>query len=69
MELWKPGDSAQIVDMPPNGQHLIGQMVSVVAIGGFGLSPDDVAVRTSAGLIHLRKEQIAKVRTNASDGS
>lgn len=49
MKIFKAGDKARIIDMPEEDKHLIGEEVTVIPAGGFGIETDDVCVRTVTG--------------------
>jgi hypothetical protein len=66
MHSWKMGDRARIVLMPERGKHLVGQIVTVGRIGGFGIEPDDVAVRGPGGMLFVSADQLAPVDSSRS---
>lgn len=56
MQRYKAGEQARIIEMPGRGTRFVGELVRVVAWGGLGQSPDDVAVVTRSGSIILVKQ-------------
>lgn len=62
MKEFKPGDKARIVEMPEKGRHLIGKVVTIGRIGGFGYENDDVAVKLENGdHLLLKEHQLEKI--------
>lgn len=62
MRAFKVGQKARIVDMPAKGIHLIGEVVTILPIGGFGIEDDDVVVATEAGtMLFLKEHQLARL--------
>jgi len=63
MREFKVGDKARIVEMPEKGRHLIGEVVTIIPIGGFVPEDDDVGVRLENGeqLYYLKEHQLEKI--------
>lgn len=56
MRAFKVGQKARIIDMPTKGIYLVGEVVTILPIGGFGIEDDDVVVATEAGTMLFLKE-------------
>lgn len=62
MRTFKVGQKARVIDMPAKGIYLIGEVVSILPIGGFGIEDDDVVVATEAGtMLFLKEHQLARL--------
>lgn len=62
MKEFKAGDKARIVDMPKKGRHLIGEVVTIIPIGGFGYEDDDVvAVLENRSMLFLKEHQLERI--------
>ncbi len=62
MKKFKVGDKAIIIDMPEKGRHLIGKVVTIIPMGGFGYKKDDVAVMLLEDhrMLLLKEHQLEK---------
>ena len=62
MEIFKVGDKARIVDMPDKDKGLVGEEVTIVPAGGFGVETDDMCVRTGTGMmLYVNKSQLRRI--------
>ncbi|MBM4055650.1 MAG: hypothetical protein FJ264_13515 [Planctomycetes bacterium] len=62
MKMFKVGDKAKIIDMSEKGKHLLGEVVTVIPIGGFGIEENDICVKVDTGMIlHLKEHQLRKI--------
>lgn len=57
MNAFNNGDKARIVNMPAEGRHLVGEIVTIRPTGGFNSEQDDVMVTTETGMMLFLKEQ------------
>lgn len=62
MRTFKVGQKARVIDMPAKGIYLLGEVVTILPIGGFGIEDDDVVVATESGtMLFLKEHQLAKL--------
>ncbi len=62
MRAFKIGQKARVIDMPAKGIYLIGEVVTVLPIGSFGIEDDDVVVATEARtMLFLKEHQLTKL--------
>lgn len=67
MRAFKVGQKAKVVELPVKGTHLIGEAVTILPVGGFGVEDDDVVVATEAGtMLFLKERQLAKLEEQSS---
>ena len=68
MSLWQAGDRATLVNLPARARHFLGQPVTVVRTGGYGIAVADVAVRLPGlrGLVDVHAHQLVPIDLTAT---
>lgn len=62
MRVFKVGQKARVISMPAKGIYLIGEVVTILLIGSFGIEDDDVVVATEAGtMLFLKEHQLVRL--------
>ena len=65
MKEFQVGDKARIVETPDKGKHLIGKVVTICSIGGFGYEDDHVnAVLENGAMFQFKEHQLAKISSS-----
>jgi hypothetical protein len=68
MRTFKVEDTAAMIDTPESGKHLLGAIVVVIPIGGFGIENDAIVVRTETGtMLFLKEPQLVPVERYPQD--
>lgn len=69
METLGPGDRVRIVYMPEGGRRFVGQVGTVMTMGGFGHAPQSVMVRVGSESLMLLCEQVELLQRQTSTSS
>ena len=65
MKEFQVGDKARIVETPDKDKHLIGKIVTIWSICGFGYEDDDVnAVLENGAKFQFKEHQLTKISSS-----